>query len=401
MRMCLTAGLLLATMSGCCLFEADRREELEKVAKDWCLTIRASQVIPVYPLTEDLRPGDVYLVTRAVDQDRGVFEERGFLPLDLNVARLDVAKELKDSSVYQHPIGRSLDGSAWPPSSSVFEIMSRAGFPTYRVSVDRQAGLDLALPIQAVPVSLSAMKADKGTATVSLSEAYTYGLDVQSLQSAVQRWMQQDATMNMLAGAVASQPVDSEPWIRVVTRVFLVKSVSVDVATDSASSLNLGAGADAPASKTIDLDRSVQSRALDAVAASPSIPGAPAGRLQLVSATSRSVTMKETFPRPIVIGYLAYQTRLNRDGTAGSALAPTFELLTEGIELAEFADDVNTATIRSWLKGSKEHLALVRDHIDRTVPGKPNVTVVLHGSAYAWNRQRIVDELVNVEEPKK
>jgi len=43
----------------------ERQHQLERVAKDWCLTIRASQVIPVYPLTEDLQPGDVFLVQTA------------------------------------------------------------------------------------------------------------------------------------------------------------------------------------------------------------------------------------------------------------------------------------------------------------------------------------------------
>ena len=41
--------------------------ELEDVAKEWCLTIRASQVLPVYPLTEDLQPGDVFVVPSGIE----------------------------------------------------------------------------------------------------------------------------------------------------------------------------------------------------------------------------------------------------------------------------------------------------------------------------------------------
>ena len=44
-----------------------RNKQLEKVAKDWALIFRASQVIPVYPLTEDLQPGDVLLVSTPIE----------------------------------------------------------------------------------------------------------------------------------------------------------------------------------------------------------------------------------------------------------------------------------------------------------------------------------------------
>ena len=43
----LLAGCATQTMSG---------DQLARVAKDWSLGIRASQVIPVYPLTEDVQP---------------------------------------------------------------------------------------------------------------------------------------------------------------------------------------------------------------------------------------------------------------------------------------------------------------------------------------------------------
>ena len=65
-----------------------KREQLESVAKDWCMTIRASQVIPVYPLTEDLRPGDVFVVEVPVQKQAEIYEKKGFLPLDRIAVRL-------------------------------------------------------------------------------------------------------------------------------------------------------------------------------------------------------------------------------------------------------------------------------------------------------------------------
>ena len=69
-----------------------REIELADVAKSWCQTIRASQVIPVYPLTEDLQPGDVFLVRRTVEDQADEYKTAGFLPLDYHWMRLDPAK---------------------------------------------------------------------------------------------------------------------------------------------------------------------------------------------------------------------------------------------------------------------------------------------------------------------
>ena len=65
-----------------------KRHELERVARDWCEVVRASQVLPVYPLTEDLQPGDVFLVTRPIGEEARVYRGRGFLPLDQHLKRL-------------------------------------------------------------------------------------------------------------------------------------------------------------------------------------------------------------------------------------------------------------------------------------------------------------------------
>ena len=45
------------------------------------MTIRGSQVIPVYPLTEDIQPGDVFLVQLPIDQQQKLYQQNGFLPL--------------------------------------------------------------------------------------------------------------------------------------------------------------------------------------------------------------------------------------------------------------------------------------------------------------------------------
>src|SRR5689334_11985633 len=78
----LGAAMLAASLLGGGCADYLRRKELESVAKNWCETIRASQVIPVYPLTEDLRPGDVFLVQTPVSEEASRYRAKGFLPLD-------------------------------------------------------------------------------------------------------------------------------------------------------------------------------------------------------------------------------------------------------------------------------------------------------------------------------
>src|SRR4051812_27609092 len=80
---------LLVFSAGCdALHKRDKKKQLSEVARDWCQTITASQVMPVYPLTEDLQPGDVFLVPMSVEEQRAHFDDKGFLPLDHHVARL-------------------------------------------------------------------------------------------------------------------------------------------------------------------------------------------------------------------------------------------------------------------------------------------------------------------------
>src|SRR5205085_11004909 len=80
----LLAIVWMASVIGC----QNKEDQLEHVARDWSLTIRASQVIPVYPLTEDVQPGDIYLVRTRTDDQVAVYNKRGFLPLENLLHRL-------------------------------------------------------------------------------------------------------------------------------------------------------------------------------------------------------------------------------------------------------------------------------------------------------------------------
>ena len=68
--------MMLVLCSGCADYLA--RKRMEGVAKGWCETIRASQVVPVYPLTQDLLVGDVFLVQTPSLRSRRITRERAF-----------------------------------------------------------------------------------------------------------------------------------------------------------------------------------------------------------------------------------------------------------------------------------------------------------------------------------
>ena len=80
--------LLVGLLAGCATQKMSGNQ-LARVAKDWSLSIRASQVIPVYPLTEDLQqPGDVFLVQTPIEEQVKIYLDKGFLPLENLVTRL-------------------------------------------------------------------------------------------------------------------------------------------------------------------------------------------------------------------------------------------------------------------------------------------------------------------------
>ncbi|MCW5627164.1 MAG: hypothetical protein KIT73_20775, partial [Burkholderiales bacterium] len=176
----------LAGMAGCSTPKMSA-SQLERVAKDWSLGIRASQVIPVYPLTEDLQPGDVFLVqTPSADQVK-IYLDKGFLPLENLVTRLPVSGY---RDFYRGWRGVDTDGMPTPPrgwqfpgddAAADYALAPLAAFPSYGFSVSRSTGLNVAIPVQSVPVGLNLLDSASADGTITLKDAYTYALPARSL----------------------------------------------------------------------------------------------------------------------------------------------------------------------------------------------------------------------------
>jgi hypothetical protein len=183
-----------------CITPKDKSKQLSRVAKDWCLTIRASQVIPVYPLTRDIKPGDVFLTTTPIGEEVALFEEAGFLPLDVHMVRLSADDQVK--AFYATRLG---EGDAFPNPITTWDGLPSCAFPTYNFEVTRGGGINLAIPVQGVPVGLNYLGSASATGTVVLGEAQTMGLDITSLRPLLERWERENQG---LLAAYATDPAD-------------------------------------------------------------------------------------------------------------------------------------------------------------------------------------------------
>src|SRR5258708_4045565 len=138
----LFTGVCALFLGACC---TSKKCQLEHIAKDWCMTIRASQVIPVYPLTEDIQPGDVFLVQVPIDRQQEVYDDKGFLPLDNHIARLNPNGY---TNFYRNSFFAEgndvLLPHEWirPKSTNLhsWEPAPHSAFPSYSFSVRRGAG---------------------------------------------------------------------------------------------------------------------------------------------------------------------------------------------------------------------------------------------------------------------
>jgi hypothetical protein len=343
---------LLVLLAAC----ATPQGQLERVAKDWCLTIRASQVLPVYPPSEDVEPGDVFIVDTSLADQARVYEEKGFLPLDQLVTRL---RGLPYDAFYrdgyfENPYGKVPHDR---PSAGTSPSAPKVAFPAYSFRVDRSAGLKLALPLSGVPVGLGLLGSSQAQGSVTIRDASTYAIDGEALARKLYEWWDADEARRETFGAIA-RDTKKPVYLRAVTRVFLARGVTVSLVSLDA----LGAGVDAGVPPQIELQRIAMEQpdmAPKAAAAYrdalATLGGPPGGAVRVTQASSRAVTMDEDFERPLVLGYLGFDVRVFPDGRL-SAPVPSFATVAEGstalesVKAVSFGEDGNTALLERFLE---------------------------------------------------
>lgn len=327
--------VIALTINGCSTTGA-KVKQLERVAKDWSLVIRASQVIPVYPLIEDLQPGDIFLVQTPIEKQASLYRKKGFLPLDQHIERLQpdeyrifymksykIEENTNTPHHWQFPAGQ-VNGTQW-------EFAPRAAFPSYTFSVKRGAGVNLALPVHGVPIALNLLGTGSAQGSITIADAYSYGIDIKSLNTQVDIWARKN--QNFLKNFSPEKDGDNVRFLRIVNRVYLTGKVNISLFNDEA----LGGAVSGGIQKPVDLLKSEGANASENYKnvieafnkslenAAPNLPG---GTLKLASASSRSVTLIETFPRPLVIGYIGFDRAILKNGELGTPI-PTQSQLTK------------------------------------------------------------------------
>jgi len=356
--------IAVISIAGCA---ANPTKQLERVAKDWALTIRASQVIPIYPLSEDVQPGDVFLVSTPISKQTEIYEAKGFLPLDQLVTRLD---SLDYERFYRKSYwagtyaANDHERPGWGTTGTPVKA-PRAAFPSYTFTVRKGSGLQLAIPIQGVPVGLGLMGASAAIGSVTLKDAYTYGIDGQAIASALYRWYRLDPDIQTVLSNMAKQ-TDAEIYLRAVNRVYLTGGVVVQLTNQDTTSVGVDVGAPKGV-KIPDLSDKSPAQAKVAVenykAALEALSkpmndlqnNLPGGSFRFVEANQRGVTLAETFDRPLVIGYAGFDVRVFKNGRL-SAPIPSFAVLSGAVNPGTFVvgrgewNEANTKLAGAYLR---------------------------------------------------
>lgn len=340
-----------------CITPQDKSKQLARVAKDWCLTIRASQVMPVYPLTRDLRPGDIFLTTTPIGAEVAQFESAGFLPFDVHLKRLNT-----DDAIKAFYATRLADGAEFPGPGTTWTDLPAGAFPTYTVEISRSGGLNLAIPVQGIPVGFGYLGAAAATATVTLTDAETAGLDLATLQPLVDTWAKENRSWLAAYATDPDDPAAVPAFLRIVARIYRVSEVSVHLDDASRSGAEVAAGIELPKPDP-GAPSATQTAAeqYDAVAKnlSTTLSQQFGGKLRVIGASRRSVTLAEKFAAPMVIGYIAYDCRI-LEGGALSAPVPSFQRLT-GRADAGAAVLNSAALVQAWYAANeRERVPAIR-----------------------------------------
>lgn len=389
MKLLTLATALLATLAAAC---NSTQDQLEAVARDWCLTIRASQVIPVYPLTEDLQPGDVFLVNLPQSEQHELYEDRGFLGLDHMLTRLGNIKyaDMYAPAYWKGTFGENLphDRPMWElgpdtdgdgikdPKQRNAVLAPRAAFPSYTFKVRKGTSFGAALPLQGIPVALSFMQSSSANGSVTIADAYTYAAPPVALSTAVREWAgepEQKSYLKQIARAAqngkSGEDTKDRAYVRVVQRVYLTGGVVVSVTNTSTRGGGVSAGdgearelslLEAQDSNTLKNYQDTSKAVSDALKSSEN----SGGSIQFVEASERSVSLKENFDRPLVIGYLGLDFEID---TNGELLGPisTFNLLEDRDSSARLVGN-------SFKPMASDELAVLRESIADWVTGRPD-----------------------------
>ena len=328
------------------------------------MVIRASQIIPIYPLSEDLQVGDIFLVQQTVENQHDDYVKNNFLPLEYHVARLDPNEFV---NFYDHSFAPHTPKLRLPRdwlnagSDNNWNLAPLASFPTYTFSIRRGQGFNLGIPVKGVPVGLSLLGADSACGTITIAQAKTYGIDMLSLYRNIRQWERENH--DFLLNYASTR--ENTNYLRVISRIYLTRKLNVSLRSAEAASAGLTVGAarpvrlftaespsgeDTPTTNVESYTRALQTlnESLKSILQTVTKDGKeailPGGSVKIVAASSRSINIEEIFDRPLVIGYLGFDMAVGPDGFLGPPM-PTRTVLTRKQKPSPASEDLRLMTL--------------------------------------------------------
>ncbi|CCH50013.1 protein of unknown function [Pseudodesulfovibrio piezophilus C1TLV30] len=366
--------VVLACCLGACTKDKYDRS-MEDVARNWCMTIRASQVIPIYPLEESIRPGDVFLVGAPHAKEVTLYREKGFLPMDTHLHRISglekdyvdfygegylneyPAPPKKEVSVANASSGQSSNSSLplrdCANSSDEFGRLmcliekqngAKGGrsmqwplavFPSYTVKVGTDASLGAGLSLKGIPLGLSFLHASQALAMVTIKDSYSVGLPVDVLYPEVTAWAARPEASELLDEYVDGH--ENVLYVRLITKVFLAQQFDIALLSNSQTGGRVNVNTES-AEGNATADNATMTERLTELVMQNLVTAAadqmPKGEVAFMSGSSSAVSLRETLDRPVVLGYHAVDIPVFDGGRLGAPVATQSFLLDRATPLA-------------------------------------------------------------------
>jgi hypothetical protein len=181
------------------------------------------------------------------------------------------------------------------------------------------------------------MNSGKASGTVTIADAFTYGLDNVRLTALVQAWANDKRPFLKNY----SPREGRSHFLRIVSRVYVTGQVSVTLNNDEALSSEVRGGADRPVELLGIKKGATGENYSDAIKAINLVAdNLPGGKIKVASASSRSITLSETFPRPLVIGYIGFDMQILEGGRLGPPISTLAQLTSAKVIPAQASENI-------------------------------------------------------------
>lgn len=367
---------LVAVLTGACTQPENPSRDF--VASEWAGNVRTLHIDPVYPPREDFQAGDLFLAKVRIAGDAPGVGDR----VSLHVGYIDLTAEIKAHYARRIRFPKTAEkpdqGKVWQQSASAADVFSPSAhdslpivrFPGFTLARINRVQGGASLPFKFFSAVFGGAKVDEETVTLSVPAAESYGLPA---AAAYRKYVDicyksADATKppqcdpRVLWFLRNSLPGGYDPKIDTMTLVLVTE---VFYAREIDYSFGAGSGFGFNADLVLRLQSLVEAHKLAssirtdgappkqssgegaATGGTKTTPGTappeytrlleqidsalkgggdfPGASLSVLSLSTRGITLRQTFPRPVAIGYRSIRfgvpkPQADRDGAGRATL---------------------------------------------------------------------------------